>query len=120
MSQWVLITYNLCVNKKCIGIITLPLRKDIIRNKISDVYYSIDDIDVKGKGKSYSILDIARLILSKTNSDANMIYLPLPEDDPLKRKPSVKLAKNLLNWEPKTDINKGLNKTVDYIKKHLV
>ena len=70
--------------------------------------------------EEYSILDIARLILSKTNSDANIIYLPLPEDDPLKRKPSVKLAKNLLSWEPKTDINKGLNKTVDYIKKHLV
>ena len=46
-----------------------------------------------------------------------MINLPLPEDEPCRRKPSINLAKELLNWVPEIDINKGLCKTIKYMEK---
>ena len=50
----------------------------------------------------------------KQLSKSKIIFLPLPEDDPTKRKPNISLAKKSLNWSPKVDINEGLIKTVNY------
>ena len=64
--------------------------------------------------EDYTILEIAYLIKSKTNSSSAYLNLPLPKDDPIRRKPSINLAKNLLNWQPKVDIHEGLDKTIKY------
>lgn len=66
--------------------------------------------------EDYTILEIAKLILSKTNSSSELINLPLPQDDPFKRKPSIELANILLNWQPVIDINEGLKKTITHIE----
>jgi dTDP-glucose 4,6-dehydratase len=44
------------------------------------------------------------------------VFKPLPEDDPLQRQPDIKLAKELLNWEPQTKRREGLSKTIAYFK----
>ena len=48
-----------------------------------------------------------------------IVYKPLPKDDPIKRKPDIGLAKKELNWEPKIDIDEGLEKTINYFTKKL-
>ena len=58
------------------------------------------------------IINILKLIKSKSQ----IIYLPLPLDDPTNRKPDITLAKKILNWEPKIDLKTGLIKTIEYIK----
>lgn len=73
-------------------------------------------VNLGNPNEEYTILEIAYLIKSKTKSSSKLINLPLPEDDPFKRKPSIKLAKNLFNWQPKIDIHKGLQKTINQIK----
>lgn len=67
-----------------------------------------------GNPSERTILDLAKLIISMTNSDSKLIFKPLPSDDPIKRRPDISLAKRELDWEPKVDIECGLAKTIDY------
>ena len=67
-----------------------------------------------GNPKEFSILELARKIISLTNSRSRVILLPLPQDDPKQRKPDISLASNLINWNPPTDIDTGLSKTIAY------
>ena len=63
-----------------------------------------------------TILELAELIISLTNSKSKIINLPLPLDDPNRRRPDISLAKEKLNWEPKVNIIEGLKKTIQYFK----
>ncbi|MEO0474783.1 MAG: SDR family NAD-dependent epimerase/dehydratase, partial [Planctomycetota bacterium] len=47
---------------------------------------------------------------------STLTYLPLPNDDPLQRKPDISLAKEKLGWEPKIKLDEGLKRTIDYFK----
>lgn len=67
-----------------------------------------------GNPSERTILDLAKLIISMTNSNSKLIFKPLPSDDPIKRRPDISLAKRELDWEPKVDIECGLAKTIDY------
>ena len=69
-----------------------------------------------GNPNEISILDFTNEIKELTNSSSEIIFKPLPENDPLKRKPDISLAKQILNWEPKVDRTEGLKKTIDYFK----
>lgn len=63
-----------------------------------------------------SILELAKLIITKTKSKSKIVYKELPIDDPVKRKPVIELAQKELNWEPKVSISDGLEKTIEYFK----
>ena len=67
-----------------------------------------------GNNKEYSVKKIAELIIKKTKSDSKLIYLDLPIDDPIKRKPDIKLAKKYIDWTPNIFLNEGLDKTIEY------
>lgn len=54
-----------------------------------------------------------------TNSNSDIVYKKLPDDDPEKRKPSIELAKDKLDWYPKVERKQGLRKTIDYFNKIL-
>jgi len=73
-----------------------------------------------GNPKEYTILDLANIIRSKINPELEFIYKPFPEDDPLQRKPNIDLAKSNLSWEPKIEINEGLDITIKYFKKEIL
>lgn len=64
-----------------------------------------------------SILDFAKFIIELTGSKSEIVFLPLPSDDPTQRKPDISLAKEKLNWEPSVDVKDGLLKTIEYFKK---
>jgi len=69
-----------------------------------------------GNPDEFTILELAQKVIQLTNSKSKIIYLPLPQDDPMQRKPDISLAKKELNWEPKIKLNDGLIKTIAYFE----
>lgn len=72
-----------------------------------------------GNPSERTIFDFAKLIIELTNSNSKIVFKSLPADDPIQRKPDITLAKKELNWGPKIDIEKGLEKTIKYFAKKL-
>lgn len=70
-----------------------------------------------GNPAEFTILELAKLVLKMTGSRSKLVYLPLPQDDPTQRQPDISLAKEILNgWSPVTDLESGLEETIDYFK----
>ena len=77
----------------------------------------IGPINIGNPGE-FTILELAEKIIKLTGSKSELEFYPLPEDDPIQRKPDISLAKkHLNNWEPKIDLEQGLVKTIEYFKK---
>jgi len=70
-----------------------------------------------GNPDEFTMEELAEKILELTGSNSEIIYKPLPQDDPQQRKPDISLAKELLDWQPKTKLDKGLTKTISYFSK---
>ena len=71
-----------------------------------------------GNDDEVTINEIASTLISILNSQSKVIYNDLPEDDPLKRKPDLTLAKKILNWAPKIDKKDGFEMLIKYYKKN--
>ncbi|HJD02325.1 MAG TPA: SDR family oxidoreductase [Candidatus Mediterraneibacter excrementavium] len=69
-----------------------------------------------GNPREMTILELARMIIRKTGSGSQIVYRPLPVDDPVKRKPDISFARKELGWEPQTDIEQGIRKTIEYFR----
>ena len=67
-----------------------------------------------GDPGEYSILEIAEIVIDLVGSKSKIQFEPLPEDDPKQRQPDISLAKSSLDWEPKTQLKEGLEKTIHY------
>jgi len=63
-----------------------------------------------------TIKELAKLIIKLTKSKSKLIYKDLPQDDPVRRKPDISLAKEKLGWSPRVEIEDGLLKTIDYFE----
>ena len=70
-----------------------------------------------GNPEEWTILELAQKIIQLTGSKSKIVYLPLPKDDPMQRRPVIELAKRLLGWEPRIEIEEGLRRTIDYFKR---
>ena len=69
-----------------------------------------------GNPNEITIKDFAEEIKSLMNSSVQIVYKPLPKDDPKQRQPDITKAKNILGWQPIIDRHEGLKKTIDYFK----
>ncbi len=69
-----------------------------------------------GNPNEITIIELSNLIIEMTGSKSKIIFLPLPENDPLQRKPDISLAKEKLHWEPHVTLESGLEKTINYFK----
>jgi len=70
-----------------------------------------------GNPDEFSMLSLAKKILKLTNSNSKIIYLPLPQDDPIQRQPNIELANKILKgWQPKINLEEGLQKTILYFQ----
>jgi len=67
-----------------------------------------------GNDNEISILSLAEKIIQFTNSKSKVNFKPLTEDDPKQRCPKIDIAKGVLEWEPVTDLNTGLKKTIEF------
>lgn len=72
-----------------------------------------------GNPKEFTILELAKKIIELTNSSSKIIYEDLPQDDPTKRQPDITLAREVLDWQPKIQLEDGLKKTITYFKQAL-
>jgi UDP-glucuronate decarboxylase len=72
-----------------------------------------------GNPDEFTIRNLAELIIQKIDPKLELLFEPLPQDDPSQRKPVIDKAKATLNWEPKIGINDGLDKTINYFKRVL-
>ncbi len=71
-----------------------------------------------GNPNEFTMLQLAQKIIDLTESDSKIIFMPLPEDDPLQRQPVIDLAKSKLNgWTPNVQLEEGLTETIKYFEK---
>jgi UDP-glucuronate decarboxylase len=73
-----------------------------------------------GNPEEYTILELAQKILSMTQSTAKLVFRPLPPDDPVKRRPDISRAREILGWQPTVPLNSGLQETIPSFKEKLV
>jgi dTDP-glucose 4,6-dehydratase len=69
-----------------------------------------------GNPDEWTILECAREVLAVTGSKSGILFQPLPEDDPVRRRPDIGRARALLGWEPKVKLREGLNKSLEYFE----
>ena len=69
-----------------------------------------------GNPTEFTILECAKRVLAVTESNSDIRYEPLPQDDPKQRCPDITKAKTLLGWEPKIDLETGLRMSLDYFR----
>lgn len=69
-----------------------------------------------GNPGEFTMMELAEKVIALTGSKSEIEYKPLPQDDPMKRKPDISLAKENLGWEPKVPLEEGLKKTIEYFK----
>lgn len=72
-----------------------------------------------GNPGEFTILQLAQKVIELTHSQSKLVYLPLPQDDPIQRQPDIRLAKEKLNWQPTVNLEDGLIKTINYFDKLL-
>ena len=72
-----------------------------------------------GNPGEFTILELAEMAIELTGSKSELIFEPLPQDDPQRRCPDITLAKKLLDWEPKVPLKEGLLPTIEYFKTFL-
>jgi UDP-glucuronate decarboxylase len=73
-----------------------------------------------GNPKPIPMIELAEMVISLTKSNSKIEFEPLPEDDPRKREPDISMAKDLLNWTPKVDLESGLKKTIEFFKATMI
>ena len=72
-----------------------------------------------GNPCEFTMLELAELVLELTGSQSKISYLPLPEDDPIQRRPDISKAKSLLDWTPKVQLREGLQQAINYFRQVL-
>jgi dTDP-glucose 4,6-dehydratase len=88
------------------------LVEGIYRLLLSDYAYPVNI----GNPVEISLLDFAKEIISLTGTNQQIVFKPLPVDDPKQRKPDISKAKSILGWEPKVDRAEGLKLTYEYFR----
>ena len=69
-----------------------------------------------GNPDECSILQVAEMIVGMTGSRSKVIFKPLPQDDPIRRCPDIRLAKERLDWEPGVELEEGIKRTIEYFR----
>ena len=69
-----------------------------------------------GNPQEMTLLELAKRIVRLTGSDSEIVFAPLPVDDPKVREPDITRARTLLGWEPRVDTDEGLRLTIDWFK----
>lgn len=89
-----------------------------------DGFIRMMDSDVEGplnlgNDEEYTVIDLARKIIELSGSSSEIIFKELPQDDPVKRKPSLEKAQAEIGFSPGVSVDDGLAKTIEYFKKEL-
>jgi UDP-glucuronate decarboxylase len=69
-----------------------------------------------GNPGEFTMWELAHKVIELTGSKSQILQMPLPQDDPKQRRPDISVAKSMLDWEPKINLEQGLVKTIDYFR----
>ncbi len=69
-----------------------------------------------GNPDEFTVIELAQLVLDVTGSSSEIVFEPLPVDDPVRRRPDISLAARVLDWRPEVDLREGLSRTYDWYK----
>ena len=72
-----------------------------------------------GNPNEFTIRELAEKVIKLTGTKSGFVIKDLPSDDPRQRQPDISLAKEIIGWSPKIEIDEGLVKTIDYFRKSL-
>lgn len=92
---------------------------DDLINGFMKIFRSMSELETPinlGNPNEFTMLELAEMVISKTNSNSRIEHLDLPKDDPKQRKPDIARAQRELNWTPQIDIEEGLAKTINYFE----
>jgi dTDP-glucose 4,6-dehydratase len=67
-----------------------------------------------GNPQEFTILECAQEVQAVAGSQSEIVFKPLPQDDPMRRRPDITRAKNLLGWSPKVSLREGLKRSMEY------
>jgi dTDP-glucose 4,6-dehydratase len=70
-----------------------------------------------GNPDEFTMLELAELVLEVTGADSNLVFEPIPIDDPRQRRPDISLAERVLGWHPAVDLREGLARTHDWYRR---
>ncbi|UZJ77357.1 UDP-glucuronic acid decarboxylase family protein [Fictibacillus sp. KU28468] len=97
---------SFCYVDDTIRAIMLMMKNDAANGEIINI----------GNPNEITVLNLAKLIKELTNSSSDIVFLPLPKDDPKQRRPNIDKAKKILDWEPKVSLEEGLQRTINVYK----
>ncbi|MCQ6265568.1 SDR family oxidoreductase [Fictibacillus sp. WQ 8-8] len=97
---------SFCYVDDTIRAIMLMMKNDAANGEIINI----------GNPNEITVLNLAKLIKELTNSSSDIVFLPLPKDDPKQRQPNIDKAKKILDWEPKVSLEEGLRRTINVYK----
>ena len=69
-----------------------------------------------GNVNEITVLELAQKVITLSGSSSKISFHPLPEDDPLRRQPDISKAREILGWQPKVPLEKGLVRMIEWIK----
>jgi dTDP-glucose 4,6-dehydratase len=92
---------------------------DLVAGILKLMESDINDPVNIGNPHEMSIEEMARLIIKMTGSKSQLVFKPLPTDDPKVRQPDITRARTLLGWEPKVSLEQGLTSTIEYFRKKM-
>jgi UDP-glucuronate decarboxylase len=69
-----------------------------------------------GNPVEHTMLELAERIIALCNSRSTIVFKPLPSDDPVRRRPDIALARDILDWEPSVGLSEGLQRTIEYFR----
>lgn len=94
-----------------------------VRDEVEGIYKLMESQEIRpvniGNPNELTILELAETINKLLKNQAGVVFKPLPQDDPQKRRPDITRAKEILNWEPKVSLSDGLLKTFEYFQGEL-
>jgi UDP-glucuronate decarboxylase len=67
-----------------------------------------------GNPVEFTVRELATLVIKLTGSSSKLAFAPLPSDDPMQRRPDIRLAKEMFGWQPSVQLEEGLRKTIEY------
>ncbi len=89
------------------------MAEGLIRLALSDTAFDVFNI---GNRSEIKLAELAESVKRLCKSSSKFVFKPLPQDDPLKRKPDISKIKKALGWEPKVALEEGLKRTIEYFK----
>jgi UDP-glucuronate decarboxylase len=72
-----------------------------------------------GNPEEYTVLELAHKVLAMVATKSEILFKPLPENDPTRRRPDISLAQQRLHWQPVVSLSQGLKQTIDYFREVL-